>query len=245
LTLPTIWAIGPTLLSKTLAESYIAWGGTATAFETLPEHMPLPDEVFWLSVPPEGFWNAPQALTTTSFAVPIALQGSQAALLTLPLVVTARGILYGEAIGQRGAMAWQPEPLSDPQRQVLYKAAREILGSPVKLGVTLLHFAVSPEALLFKSLSPFPDESALVTLNSQQPDLFTCHWRCVLGLPVMDLQVYRPCAAYFQSSMPLSAQLRQAALLEATASLQLAGHLLQVQAASLCTAQEILHRIVG
>ncbi|MBC7880908.1 MAG: hypothetical protein H7Y37_06190 [Anaerolineae bacterium] len=242
--MPTIWAIGPTLLSKILADSYISWGGAAACFETLPEHMPLPDEVFWLSVPPEGFSDSPQDLATTSLDLPIALKESQATRLTLPLVVTARGILYGEAIGQRGAIAWQPEPLSDPQRQLLYKAARKIVGSTVKPGVTLLHFAVSPEALLFKSLSPFPDESALVTLNSQQPDLFTCHWRCVLGLPIIDLQVRRPSAAYFQPSVPLSAQVRQAALLEADASLQLSGHLLQVQAASLCTAQEILHRIV-
>lgn len=242
--MPTIWAIGPTLLSKTLADSYIAWGGNAAAFETLPEYKPLPDEVFWLSVPPEGFSDTPQVLPTTFLEVPIALQESQAALLTLPLVVTVRGILYGEAIGQRGAIAWQPEFLSDPQRQILYRAARQIVGSSVKPGVTLLHFVVSPEALIFKSLSPFPDESALVTLKSQQPDLFTCHWRCVLGLPVVDLQVRRPSAAYFQPLVPLSAQVRQAALLEADASLQLSGHLLQVQAASLCTAQEILHKIV-
>jgi formate-dependent phosphoribosylglycinamide formyltransferase (GAR transformylase) len=173
------------------------------------------------------------------------LEDSLAEILTLPLVVTARGILYGEIIGQRGNISWQPESFSDPQRQILYAAAREIVGSALKPGVKLLHFAVSPEALAFKSLNSFPDESALVTLSAQQPDLFTCHWRCFLGLPVVDLQIYRPSVAYFQSFEPLSPQVRQAALLEAGASLQIAGHLLQVQADSLCTAQQILHNILG
>jgi hypothetical protein len=245
LTLPTIWAIGPTVLSKTLADSYIAWGGTAAYFETLPEQIPMPDEVFWLSKPPERFSETHQAFPQPPLEIPIALKDSLAEILTLPLVVTVRGILYGETIGQRGNTFWQPESLSDPQRQILYATAREIVGSALKPGVILLHFAVSPEALTFKSLNPFPDESALVTLGTQQPDLFTCHWRCVLGLPVVDLQIYRPCAAYFQSFEPLSPQVRQAALLKAGASLQITGHLLQVQADSLCAAQQILHRIVG
>jgi hypothetical protein len=245
LTLPTIWAIGPTVLSKTLADSYIAWGGTAAYYETLPEQMPMPDEVFWLSNSPERFSESFQDFSKTTVEIPIALKDSLAEILTLPLVVTARGILYGETIGQRGNVSWQPESLSDPQRQILYAAARKIVGSPMKPGVILLHFTVSSETLTFKSLNPFPDESALVTLSAQQPDLFTCHWRCVLGLPVVDLQIYRPSAAYFQVCEPLSPQVRQAALLEAGASLQIAGQLLQVQSDSLCAAQQILHNILG
>jgi formate-dependent phosphoribosylglycinamide formyltransferase (GAR transformylase) len=157
--------------------------------------------------------------------------------LHLPLVLSARGVLYAEAIGEAGGLFWQPEPLSDQLRQPLYRLARSLLfgdASPPSPGVYLASFALTPDGVRFERLCPFPDTAALVSLTSQVPDLFTCHWRSALGLPMVDLRVLRPTAARLGKARPATMALTP------EAELLLEGRLLTVQGPSVASARRAL-----
>lgn len=113
--------------------------------------------------------------------------------LWLPVVLTAKGSLYGEVISQDATSPHryhQPVDLSDQERQPLYK-----------LGFDLLHYLQAPPAVYlmqfgfinaevgFDRLFPFPAAPAVASLGVQEPDLFTCHWYCLTGKPIRDLLI--------------------------------------------------------
>lgn len=110
----------------------------------------------------------------------------------LPIVLTAKGPLYAEAIAfETGTQTYrQPLHLSDRQRQPLYRFGFQLLqqlaASPA---VYLLKFGFWGETLCFDRLLPFPAEMAIASLSVQTPDLFTCHWRCLRGQPIIDLRI--------------------------------------------------------
>lgn len=109
----------------------------------------------------------------------------------LPIVYTAKGPLYGEVIGE-GVMPnsySQPVDLRDEQRQNLYHLGYQLLDSiAATTGVYLLQFAFSPEQkIIFDRLWPFPAAPAIASLQYQQPDLFTCHWRCLTNQSIQDI----------------------------------------------------------
>ncbi|NJK60110.1 MAG: hypothetical protein HC918_07560, partial [Oscillatoriales cyanobacterium SM2_1_8] len=73
-------------------------------------------------------------------------------------------------------------PLSDRQRQPLYRAAFLLLDNlAAPPGVYLMQITVEP--LQFDRLLPFPDRPAVASIGVQDPDLFTCHWHCLTGQP--------------------------------------------------------------
>jgi hypothetical protein len=109
----------------------------------------------------------------------------------LPIIYTAKGPMYGEVIGE-GVMPnsyHQPIDLRDEQRQSLYRLGYQLLDSIAATpGVYLLQFSFSPERrLIFDRLWPFPAAPAIASLHCQQPDLFTCHWRCLTGQNISDV----------------------------------------------------------
>ncbi len=112
--------------------------------------------------------------------------------LWLPVVLTAKGTLYGEVIGE-GAMPnsyEQPIDLSNRHRQSLYRLAYSLLDSlSAPSAVYLLQFSIHINEIVFDRLWPFPAAPALVSLTTQQPDLFSCHWRCLTKQPIMDLTI--------------------------------------------------------
>ncbi len=173
---------------------------------------------------------------------------SAAQTIALPLVVTARGVLYAEAIAQSGNLYWQPEPLSDRHRQTLYRLARSLVGIgsavPVPPGVYVVYFSVQPGRLDFVRLVPYPDEPALITLSTQTPDLFECHWRCVLGLPVVELRVYRPSAGYIGLEPEHFERVRERALLAPETTIYAPARMVSVQATTLSAAQDQLKRLL-
>jgi hypothetical protein len=118
--------------------------------------------------------------------------GAGAAQLWLPLIYTARGLLYGEAI--TGSLPYrQPVQLSDRQRQPLYQMARPILSYlSAPPAVYLLGASYRGDTWLFDRLWPFPAAPALG--GTQQPDLFTCHWYCLTGQPIRDALIARDVA---------------------------------------------------
>ncbi|MEM9771152.1 MAG: hypothetical protein AAF889_06070 [Cyanobacteria bacterium P01_D01_bin.73] len=115
----------------------------------------------------------------------------------LPVVVTARGPLYAEAI------AWnidsksyqQPFHLSDRQRQGVYRLARQVLGAlDAPPAVYLLSLGLEAkgkdiEKIWFDRVLPFPGEPAIASLGVQTPDLFECHWRCITGQSLRDITI--------------------------------------------------------
>lgn len=114
--------------------------------------------------------------------------------LWLPIVLTAKGPLYGEAIGLKGDAFQQPIHLSDAQRQPAYRLGRWLLSElSAPPAVYLLQMAIrSPSAapeIVFDRLWPFPAAPALASQGRQSPDLMLCHWRCLTQQPIRDLQV--------------------------------------------------------
>jgi hypothetical protein len=115
----------------------------------------------------------------------------------LPIVLTAKGPLYGEVIGQAlgtdqldSLNYFQPVHLTDQWRQPLYRFAYRLLQATAAIpSVYLLQFGWQEQDLYFDRLWPFPNRAALASLGVQTPDLFTCYWRCVAGLPVTDLKI--------------------------------------------------------
>jgi hypothetical protein len=121
--------------------------------------------------------------------------------LWLPIVHTAKGSLYAEAIGQiersltQGAATeeqayCQPVHLSDEWRQSAYELGFRLLRTlNAPPAVYLMQFGITEQTLYFDRLLPFPDLPAIASLGVQTPDLFLCHWHCLIGKPIYDLTI--------------------------------------------------------
>lgn len=108
----------------------------------------------------------------------------------LPIVLTAKGPLYAEAIGMGERGYQQPIHLPDVERQPLYQLAHRLmkwLTAPPS--VYLMQFGRQHDKVWFDRLLPFPGEPALASLGVQMPNLFECHWQCILGQPVVDATI--------------------------------------------------------
>ncbi|RMF20782.1 MAG: hypothetical protein D6756_13605 [Cyanobacteria bacterium J083] len=112
--------------------------------------------------------------------------------LWLPIVLTEKGPLYGEVIGE-GAIPnsyEQPIDLPDAQRKPLYRLAYNVLESISALpAVYLLQFSLREKEIVFDRLWPFPAAPALASMGVQEPNLYTCHWHCLMGEPVFDMAI--------------------------------------------------------
>jgi len=113
--------------------------------------------------------------------------------LYLPVVLTAKGPLYGEVVSEEKTTHTyqQPIDLPDNQRQPLYHLAYQLLRSlSAPPAVYLLQFAYNEQELVFDRLIPFPDLPAIASIGVQEPNLFTCHWLCLTGQPISDLTIF-------------------------------------------------------
>ena len=124
----------------------------------------------------------------------------------LPIVHTAKGTLYGEAIACTEASwplaatpTWlglnyhQPYHLEDAQRQPLYALGQKLmqqLAAPP--AVYLMQFGLTTAGISFDRLFPFPAIPAIASLGVQVPDLFTCHWACLHHQPILDIVIKPP-----------------------------------------------------
>lgn len=83
-------------------------------------------------------------------------------------------------------------PVMIPKRQQksLHKLTEQLLDSLDAPSATyLLQFSLYSGEIVFDRLWPFPAAPALITLKTQQPDLFSCHWRCLTGKPIPKINV--------------------------------------------------------
>ncbi|AFY80834.1 hypothetical protein Oscil6304_1107 [Oscillatoria acuminata PCC 6304] len=119
--------------------------------------------------------------------------------LWLPVVLTTKGPIYGEAIGladekqpgrEEMAQYIQPVHLPDRWRQPIYALGRRLLQWLEAPPTTyLIQFGWDEQGLWFDRLWPFPAIPALGSLGIQDPDLLTCHWYCLSGQPIYDLTI--------------------------------------------------------
>ncbi|MEO0948341.1 MAG: hypothetical protein AAFY11_09395, partial [Cyanobacteria bacterium J06641_5] len=110
----------------------------------------------------------------------------------LPIVLTAKGPLYAEAIGEGETpnAYQQPVDLSDRQRQPLYHLAQKLLETlAAPPAVYLLQFGWQDGRAIFDRLWPFPAAPAIASLGVQEPDLFACHWHCLREMPLYDVAI--------------------------------------------------------
>lgn len=111
----------------------------------------------------------------------------------LPIALTAKGPLYGEAIAfdpEQGHFA-QPCHLSDAERQPTYRTGFRILQAlDAPPSLYLLQFSLGDRGrLVVDRLFPFPARPALASHGVQKPDLFACYWTCILGARLRDLVI--------------------------------------------------------
>ncbi|MDJ1176148.1 hypothetical protein [Roseofilum capinflatum] len=116
----------------------------------------------------------------------------------LPLILTAKGPLYAEAIENRNSSYHQPLHLGDRTRQTLYQLGYQLLRHIQAIpGVYLLQFGGTSDPC-FDRLIPFPDTPVLGSLGIQEPDLLTSYWYCQIGTPLIDLQIRSPSSSRTQ-----------------------------------------------
>ena len=119
----------------------------------------------------------------------------------LPLVLTAKGPLYGEVIGLAEEMPenlssnsnyyYQPFHLSDALRQQIYQIGHrllQLLSAPPAAYLMQFGFE-SEDSICFDRLWPFPAAPAIASLGIQEPNLFACHWYCLTNIPILDLTI--------------------------------------------------------
>ena len=111
--------------------------------------------------------------------------------LWLPIILTDKPI-YAEIIGE-GPMPnsyEQPVIIPNRQRKSLHSLAARLLDSLDAPPATyLLQFSLYNGEIVFDKLWPFPAAPAIITLKTQQPDLFTCHWHCLTKQPIRDINI--------------------------------------------------------
>jgi len=111
--------------------------------------------------------------------------------LWLP-IIRADKTIYGEIIGEGSMPNSYEQPLSIPNRQLksLHKLAEVLLDNLNAPPATyLLQFSLYKGEIVFDKLWPFPAAPALITLKTQKPDLFMCHWRCLTKQPIKNISI--------------------------------------------------------
>ncbi len=111
--------------------------------------------------------------------------------LWLPIILTDEP-LFGEVIGEGSMPNSYEHPIAIPKRQQksLHSLAEQLLDSLQATPATyLLQFSLYNGEIVFDRLWPFPAAPALITLKTQKPDLFTCHWRCLINEPIANITI--------------------------------------------------------
>ena len=111
--------------------------------------------------------------------------------LWLPIIMADKP-LFGEVIGEGSMPNSYEHPVTIPKRQQksLHNLAEQLLDSLSAPPATyLLQFSLYNGEIVFDRLWPFPAAPALITLKTQQPDLFTCHWRCMTNQAVSKISI--------------------------------------------------------
>ncbi|MEM8718209.1 MAG: hypothetical protein AAGE84_02715 [Cyanobacteria bacterium P01_G01_bin.39] len=111
--------------------------------------------------------------------------------LWLPIILREQPI-FAEVIGEGSMPNSYEHPVIIPKRQQksLHGLGKELLDSlDAPPASYLLQFSLYNGEIVFDRLWPFPAAPALITLKTQRPNLFTCHWNCLVGNPITKISV--------------------------------------------------------
>lgn len=114
--------------------------------------------------------------------------------LWLPIIMTDKPV-FAEIIGEGPMPNSYEHPVRIPkvQQKSLHDLAQQLLDSLDASPATyLLQFSLYNGEIVFDRLWPFPAAPALITLKTQQPDLFTCHWHCLTNQPIANINISDP-----------------------------------------------------
>lgn len=161
-----------------------------------PLTIELPD---WLNFPAKSVFQLCKDLdgrrswVEQNFHYKTSTDNSWLGNLWLPIILTSKGPVYAEVIGE-GEIPnsyQQPVDFSDSVRQSLYHLAYSLLESinPIP-AVYLLQFKMLKKDIVFDRLWPFPATPAIASIDRQNPDLFACHWNCLINKPFVDLTIF-------------------------------------------------------
>ncbi|WP_373541597.1 hypothetical protein [Chamaesiphon sp.] len=110
--------------------------------------------------------------------------------LWLPVIWTAQDPIYGEIVGKSGDDYQQPVALEEIDRQPLYQFSSQLLTRLTAPPATyLVQFSKVAAGIIFDRLFPFPAIPALASIGVQHPDLFDCHWRCITGQSIDNVDI--------------------------------------------------------
>ena len=111
----------------------------------------------------------------------------------LPIILTAKDRpIFAEVIGEGSMPNSYEHPIAIPKRQQksLHSLAERLLVSLDAPPATyLLQFSFYNGEIVFDRLWPFPAAPASITIVTQQPDLFSCHWHCLTQKPIANISV--------------------------------------------------------
>ena len=110
--------------------------------------------------------------------------------LWLPIILTKEQPLFGSIIGEGAIPNFYEQPVDFPaaKRKPLYKLATSLLENlRATPAVYLLQFSLYSNEIVFDRLWPFPAAPALASLRGPELDLYTCHWLCLTGKSITDL----------------------------------------------------------
>ena len=108
--------------------------------------------------------------------------------LWLPILLTDKGLLFAEIIGEGAIPNYYEQPIDflPKQRQSLYRLGSNLLEDiSATPAVYLLQFSLQEQEIIFDRLWPFPAAPALASLRNQKADLFDHHWRCLTGKAIL------------------------------------------------------------
>ncbi|MDV2999149.1 MAG: hypothetical protein N5P05_000755 [Chroococcopsis gigantea SAG 12.99] len=112
--------------------------------------------------------------------------------LWLPIVLTKKGPLYGEVIGE-GMIPnsyTQPAEIDAEIKAHLYHLSYKLLDNlKATPSVYLLQFGLAGKEIIFDRLWPFPATPAIASLGVQKPDLYACYWGTLTNQPIADLML--------------------------------------------------------
>jgi len=120
--------------------------------------------------------------------------------ITLLTVRHINGTSFCEPIGHRQEEgdyreSWQPQLMSEKALAAAKEVATKIteaLGGRGLFGVELF---VKGDQVYFSEVSPRPHDTGMATLISQNLSEFALHARAILGLPIVDIELYAPSAS--------------------------------------------------
>ncbi|MGL1885855.1 MAG: formate-dependent phosphoribosylglycinamide formyltransferase [Reichenbachiella sp.] len=120
--------------------------------------------------------------------------------ITLLTVSHVDGISFCAPIGHRQEggdyqESWQPQQMTTKALECAQEIAASVVTALGGRGLFGVEFFIKDDAVYFSELSPRPHDTGMVTLISQNLSEFALHVRAIIGLPIPNIEQYKPAAS--------------------------------------------------